>query len=192
MIIVVSGLPRSGTSLMMQMLEAGGVSILMDDQRPPDSDNPRGYYEFLPVKSLDKDNSWMGQAEGKAVKVVSLLLYHLPAGHDYKVLFMERNLTEVLKSQTTMLERLQPGSVPSSPDLDAAMRSHFEKHLKKLNDWLPTQKNIAIERFSHASAVADPAGTAARVQQFLGIPMNTAAMAAVIDKSLHRQKSTAK
>ena len=114
MIVVVSGLPRSGTSLMMQMLEAGGLPILMDDRRPADADNPRGYYEFQPVKTLDKDNSWMAQAEGKAVKVVSLLLYHLPPGHDYKVLFMERTIAEVLASQTAMLKRLQPTAAPPS------------------------------------------------------------------------------
>ena len=192
MIVVVSGLPRSGTSLMMQMLEAGGLPILMDDRRPADADNPRGYYEFQPVKTLDKDNSWMAQAEGKAVKVVSLLLYHLPPGHDYKVLFMERTIAEVLASQTAMLKRLQPTAAPPSPDLDAAMRSHFEKHLKKLDDWLPQQKHISIARFPHATVLADPTAAATNVQQFLGLPLNTAAMSAVIDKSLHRQKSAVK
>lgn len=189
MIVVVSGLPRSGTSLLMQMLEAGGIPILQDGVRAADADNPRGYYEYQPVKSLDKDNSWMGLAEGKAVKVVSLLLYNLPAGHDYKVLFMERTIAEVLKSQTTMLTRLKPNSPPPGPEIDAAMRAHFEKHLQKLNEWLPQQKHIQIQRFTHSQVIADPAATAAQIQTFLGLPLQTAAMSAVVDKSLHRQKS---
>ena len=174
---------------MMQMLEAGGLPILMDGRRAADADNPRGYYEFQPVKTLDKDNSWMSQAEGKAVKVVSLLLYHLPPGHDYRVLFMDRNISEVLASQTAMLQRLQPGSAPPGPELDAAMRAHFEKHLAKLNEWLPQQKHLQIQRFTHSQVLADPAAAATAVQKFLGIPMQTAAMAAAVDKSLHRQKA---
>ena len=105
MIVVVSGLPRSGTSLMMQMLQAGGMPLLIDDLRPADTDNPNGYWEYEPVKRLQQDNSWIPQAEGKAVKVVSALLQYLPPQHTYKIIFMQRPMQEVLASQTVMLER---------------------------------------------------------------------------------------
>lgn len=188
MITVVSGLPRSGTSLLMQMLHAGGLPILMDARRPADADNPRGYYEFQPVKILDKDNSWMNQAEGQAVKVVSALLYHLPPGHEYKILFMERNLAEVLASQAQMLRRLQPGLPAPTPATDAAMRTHFEKHLQKLGDWLPQQPHLQVRRFQHAAVIADPSAAAEQIQEFLGLALKTAAMTSVVDRSLHRQK----
>src|SRR3990167_393038 len=99
MIVIVSGLPRSGTSLMMQMLRAGGMSLLIDDQRPADADNPHGYWEYEPVKRLQHDNSWLPQAEGKAVKVVSALLQYLPPRHTYKIIVMHRPMQEVLASQ---------------------------------------------------------------------------------------------
>src|SRR5262245_34520180 len=105
MIVVVSGLPRSGTSLMMQMLQAGGMPLLTDDLRPADTNNPKGYWEYEPVKRLQQDNTWMHKAEGKAVKVISVLLQYLPPQHTYKIIFMQRPMQEVLASQTVMLER---------------------------------------------------------------------------------------
>src|SRR5262249_56905877 len=105
MIVVVSGLPRSGTSLMMQMLQVGGMPLLIDDLRPPDADNPNGYWEYEPVKCLQQDNFWIPKAEGKAVKVISALLQYLPPQHTYKIIFMQRPLPEILASQTVMLER---------------------------------------------------------------------------------------
>src|SRR5262249_30630691 len=102
-IIIVSGLPRSGTSLMMQMLDGGGVPVLTDNIRAADTDNPRGYYEFEPVKATKRDATWLPAARGKAVKMVSQLLYHLPPGETYRVLFLERDLEEVLASQEKML-----------------------------------------------------------------------------------------
>ena len=109
MITVVSGLPRSGTSLMMQMLEAGGMETVTDGQRAPDADNPKGYYELERVKRLKEDHAWLAEAEGKALKVVSMLLYDLPADFRYRVLFMERDLDEILSSQRTMLARRGTG-----------------------------------------------------------------------------------
>src|SRR5262249_61604387 len=105
MIVIVSGLPRSGTSLMMQMLQAGGMPLLTDALRPADADNPNGYWEYEPVKRLQQDNSWIPKAEGRAVKVVSALLPYLPPQHTYKIIFMQRPMQEVLASQTAMLER---------------------------------------------------------------------------------------
>src|SRR5262247_1316470 len=105
MIVVVSGLPRSGTLLMMQMLQVGGMSLLTDALRSVDADNPNGYWEYEPVKRLQQDNSWIPKAEGKAVKVISALLQYLPPQHTYKIIFMQRPMQEVLVSQTVMLER---------------------------------------------------------------------------------------
>jgi hypothetical protein len=106
-ITIVSGLPRSGTSLMMQMLEAGGMDILTDGIRKIDKNNPWGYYEFEKVKNLGKDNSWLNLCNGKVVKIISILLYDLPTDRKYNVIFMKRNLQEVLASQRKMLDNLQ-------------------------------------------------------------------------------------
>ena len=105
MITIVSGLPRSGTSLMMQMLESGGLPVLCDGERQADTDNPKGYFEWERIKQLPKDPSLIAEAEGKVVKVISQLILSLPAGHDYRVVFMQRPLPEVLKSQDKMLQR---------------------------------------------------------------------------------------
>jgi hypothetical protein len=106
-IVVVSGLPRSGTSMMMQMLEAGGLPILTDGERVADADNPRGYYEYAPAKRLMTDRTWLPAADGKAVKIVAQLLPYLPpAPHRFRVIFMKRDLGEVLASQQVMLANL--------------------------------------------------------------------------------------
>src|SRR5438270_5105425 len=111
-IIIVSGLPRSGTSLMMQMLDQGGVEVLTDNIRTADTDNPRGYYEFEKVKKIKQDASWLPQTRGKAFKMVSQLLYDLPASEQYLIIFMERDLDEMLLSQEKMLERLNRPAAP--------------------------------------------------------------------------------
>lgn len=104
-VVIVSGLPRSGTSMMMSMLKAGGMELLVDSQRKADDDNPKGYYELEKVKNLRHDNSWLNEASHKAVKVISILLYQLPEDIRYKIIFIKRNLDEVLASQQLMLER---------------------------------------------------------------------------------------
>src|SRR6516162_10352886 len=105
-ITIVSGLPRSGTSMMMRMLEAGGMPILSDNIRRADADNPNGYYEFEPVKHLSQDSSWLRDAYGKAVKMVYRLLYELPLEHKYKVLMINRRIEEVVASQDAMLQHM--------------------------------------------------------------------------------------
>src|SRR5882724_8514008 len=129
MIVIVSGLPRSGTSLMMQMLQAGGMPLLIDDRRPADADNPNGYWEYEPVKRLQQDNSWIPKAEGKAVKVVSALLQYLPPQYTYKIIFMQRSLQEVLASQAVMLQRR--GTQGSKAD-DTTLATVFEQHLERI------------------------------------------------------------
>ena len=129
MIVIVSGLPRSGTSLMMQMLQAGGMPLLIDDLRPADADNPNGYWEYEPVKRLQQDNSWIPKAEGKAVKVVSALLQYLPPQYTYKIIFMQRPMQEVLASQTVMLERRgEQGSKADDTDSRDRLRTASRPH----------------------------------------------------------------
>ena len=141
MIVIVSGLPRSGTSLMMQMLQAGGMPLLVDDQRPADADNPNGYWEYAPVKRLQQDNTWMPQAEGKAVKVVSALLQYLPRPHTYKIIFMHRPMQEVLASQAVMLQRRgEPGGKAD----DQTLATIFGQHLDRTERWLAMQQHMAV------------------------------------------------
>lgn len=185
MITIVSGLPRSGTSLLMQMLHAGGYPVLCDDQRPADADNPRGYFEYSPVRRLEQDNRWLAEADGKALKVVSPLLYHLPQGFDYRVLFMQRPLDEVLRSQATMLSRRgQPAT-----DEDSAMRLHFERHLLAVDAWIAQQANVSRLTLNHAEVNAEPRVAAERIAEFLGTALNLDAMTAIVDPALHRQRT---
>jgi hypothetical protein len=184
MIAIVSGLPRSGTSLLMQMLDAGGYPVLCDDERPADDDNPRGYFEFTPVRRLEQDNSWMSQAEGKALKVVSPLLYHLPRQFTYRLLFVQRSLEEVLRSQAQMLAR----SGRPAPTHDSAMQLHFERHLRAVETWIAQQPNISRLTLNHAEVIAEPRLAAERVSQFLQTDLNVACMAAIVDPALYRQR----
>ena len=186
MIVIVSGLPRSGTSLMMQMLQAGGMSLLIDDQRPADADNPHGYWEYEPVKRLQHDNSWMPQAEGKAVKVVSALLQYLPPRHTYKIIVMHRPMQEVLASQAVMLQRRgeQGGKVD-----DQTLAGIFGQHLDSTERWLAMQQHMTGLAVSYHETLADPAKTSTRVARFLGLPLAVEAMARAVDPRLHRQRS---
>lgn len=184
MIVIVSGLPRSGTSLVMQMLAAGGYSILTDNRRVADEDNPRGYLEFEQVKALERDQSWLPEAEGKAVKIVSFLLTKLPATFDYRVIFVRRDLNEVIRSQEKMLQRR---GQPPGPDA-ATMTSHFEKHLKTVDDWLSRQSHFQTLNCLHADLIREPRRVAGQIAEFLQTPLDVEAMISVVDPSLHRQR----
>lgn len=185
MIVIVSGLPRSGTSLMMQMLQAGGMPLLIDDHRPADADNPNGYWEYEPVKRLPQDNSWMHKAEGKAVKVVSALLQYLPPQYPYKIIFMQRPMQEVLASQTVMLERR--GAQGGKAD-DQTLGTVFTQHLDRTERWLAMQQHMTVLPVNYHATVADPEATATRVAQFLDLPLAIEEMACVVDPRLHRQR----
>ena len=182
---IVTGLPRSGTSMMMQMLEAGGLPALADHVREADEDNPRGYYEFEPVKKTKQDASWLEGASGKVVKMVYRLLYDLPQDRQYAVVFMRRHLDEVLASQATMLARLGKDEGPLDREKMAAL---FVKQLADFDGWVARQDRFSVLHVDYGEVIADPLREAKRISEFLGGGLNTQAMAAVVAPSLHRQR----
>ena len=187
-ITVVSGLPRSGTSMMMSILQAGGMEILTDELRAADEDNPRGYYELERVKQLKQgDIAWIGQAEGKVVKIISALLEDLPDRHRYKIIFMRRAMAEILASQRQML--IRRGEAADKVD-DAQMAEMFQEHLKRVRVWLANQANMEILYIDYNDLMNDPAAQVENIQAFLSIPLDLDAMRAVPDASLYRQRKT--
>jgi hypothetical protein len=187
-ITVVSGLPRSGTSLMMQMLRAGGLPALTDEQRSADADNPRGYYEFEAVKKLKEDASWVGNARGQAVKVISMLLYDLPPSHPYRVVFMVRDPDEILASQKQMLKRR---GTPAPGADDEAMKRHFEAHLQKVRAWLAERPNIRVHYCDYRELLRAPVEPVRRLAEFLGGGLDQRAMVEAVDQSLYRNRAAA-
>jgi hypothetical protein len=188
-ITVVSGLPRSGTSMMMKMLEAGGIPPVTDELRTADEDNPKGYYEFERVKAMDQgDTSWVVGARGKVVKVISALLKHLPPGEQYRVVFVRRNMPEILASQRKML--IRRGEDPDKMD-DAQMARLFEKHLKQTDEWLQSQSNFRVLYVHYSDILADPRPQIERINDFLGGQLNTDGMLTAVDPNLYRNRQQA-
>lgn len=186
-ITVVSGLPRSGTSMMMRMLEKGGVPILTDGFRKADDDNPLGYYELEAVKQLDKDASWLPDAYNKVVKIIFAFLYYLPRDYRYKVLFMKRNLEDVVASQKVMLKHRQEADRVG----DQQLIHLFQGQLLRLDAWIRHQDNFSVHYVDYDEVISDPAETALAISRFLGYPLDTEAMARAVDPSLHRNRSAA-
>ena len=185
-IVIVSGLPRSGTSMMMKMLEAGGIPLLTDHLRTPDEDNPKGYYEFERVKRLPKgDTAWLADAEGKAVKVISALLEHLPPTYHYKVIFMNRHMREVLASQRKML--IRRGEDPNKVSEEELARL-FQKHLRKVKNWLHAQPNIDVLEIDYNAMVVNPIPYVRQINAFLGGWLDEEAMAQIVDPTLYRNR----
>lgn len=185
MIVVVSGLPRSGTSMMMNMLEAGGIPLLTDNFRKADEENPKGYYEYKRVKQLEEDASWLEKAEGKAVKVISYLLKYLPEDYNYRIIFMERKIEEVLASQKKMIERRGETYDKVS---DEAMAKLFEKHLKEVDEMLKSRANMKTIYVSYNKILEEPEPHLERINIFLGGELDTQRMVQVIDPQLYRQR----
>ena len=184
--VIVSGLPRSGTSMMMKMLEAGGMPLLIDGVRAADEDNPKGYYEYERVKGLDDgDVAWVAEAQGKAVKVISALLEYLPPAYEYRVLFMNRRLPEVIASQRKMLARRGQSSDLDDEQLAALLRDH----LTQVKAWLHRQPNFRVLELDYNAMLADPAPWVERIHAFLGVGLNTQAMSEVIDPKLYRNRA---
>ena len=185
-VIVVSGLPRSGTSAMMKMLAAGGVPLLTDAVRGADDDNPDGYFEFEPVKELRKgEHAWLRDAPGRAVKIVSGLLTGLPLDFSYQVIFMNRRISEVLASQRKMLIRR---GEPADAIPDDRMAAIFAKHLREVHAWLAAQPNIAVLEVDYNALIADPRPHAAQVDRFLDGDLDIAAMCAAVNPDLYRNR----
>ena len=187
-VIVVSGLPRSGTSMMMKMLERGGLEIVTDGIREANEDNPKGYYEFERVKKLpDGDIAWLPEATGKAVKIISALLLHLPDDYRYKVLFMRRHIDEILDSQRGMLIRR---GEPTDRVDDGEMAQMFETHLRKVYAWMDAQPNLAHMDVDYNALLQDEAmSIIQQINAFLGGNLDEQAMASVIDPNLYRQRA---
>lgn len=186
-IYVVSGLPRSGTSLAMQMLTAGGIEPMTDGQRVADESNPRGYLELEAVKGLKKDTSWVAEARGRVVKVISHLVADLPRGERYLVLFVERDLEEVLASQEKMLERLGRPAAPRD-----AVRRAFTAHLQAFERLASERSDLEVLRVAYAGLVDSPEEGARRIAEFFDRgqtePLDRTAMAATIDPALYRNR----
>jgi hypothetical protein len=185
MITIVSGLPRSGTSLMMQMLVAGGLAPLSDGERQADPDNPRGYLEWERIKTLPNDPACIAEAEGKVVKVISRLLLSMPAGHEYRIVFMQRPLPEVLASQDQMLRRRGAFKEGTNP---AMISAAFEKHLREVYAWLDGKPYVKALRLPYHEVLRKPKDIGQQLTEFLGIPLDLEAMAQQVDASLYRNR----
>ena len=188
-VTVVSGLPRSGTSLMMQMLQAGGLSLLTDERRAADKHNPRGYFEYEAVKNSRVDVSWLEQARGRAVKVIHLLLRHLPVDRPYRVLFMLRDVQEVIASQRTMLKASGRGGAQIPDDKLAGV---FEQQLLEVRGWLAARPNFRVLYVNYRDVLGDPFAAAQTIALFLGGKLDVSAMAGVVDRTLYRQRTALK
>ncbi|HFA52117.1 MAG TPA: tetratricopeptide repeat protein [Bacteroidetes bacterium] len=189
-ITVVSGLPRSGTSMAMQMLEKGGMEIFTDKERQADNSNPRGYYEHEAVKTLARNRKWLGEAVGKAVKVIANLLPHLPPRYRYRVIFMERDLHEVLASQRKMLNRM--GKKTKDEVYPLRLIQEYERQLKKTKQWASRQPNVEILFVQHRATIEQPFEQALRINGFLEHELLPELMVQAVDSSLYREKTATK
>ena len=186
-IVVVSGLPRSGTSMAMKMLQAGGLPLVLDGERKADEDNPKGYFEYEPVMNLarDPDRSWLAGARGKGVKIISTLLRELPADYNYRVVFMRRDLREILASQAKMLERRE--EVPEIAD--ERMMEVFENDLWRAGYLLKNGPQFCVLPVHYTEVLAQPLEQARRLAGFLDGDLDVEKMAAVADPELYRNRA---
>ena len=184
-VIVVSGLPRSGTSMMMRMLAEGGLPVITDEIRRPDDDNPNGYFELELVRQLREGKSdWLKGANGKGVKVISSLLEYLPLDHHYKIIFMERDSRETLASQKKMLDHR--GEAPRISDTE--MEQQFHNHLAAIKPWLVRQPNMDVLYIKYNALLAQPESFCEQIASFLEISLDRSRMVAVPDTQLYRNR----
>jgi len=184
-IIIVSGLPRSGTSMMMQMLDAMNIPLFTDQKRVQDESNPNGYYEHEIVKNLQNDSSWLPAVKGKAVKILSHLLIHLPADYQYKIIFMKRNLDEIIKSQNKMLMLNDPDFMPED---DMILKNIFEKNLKETDIWAAKNSNVDLQYFSYADIINNPVEMIEKLSYFLNLEVNGKEIARIVNKDFYRSR----
>ena len=185
-ITVVSGVPRSGTSMMMSMLDAGGIKPLIDGIREKDEDNPKGYYEFERVKKLKEDQGWLDDAKGMVVKVISQLLLDLPAGHQYKIIFMRRNINEILASQKQML--IRRGTFKEDGVKDEDMGKMLLMHVDQVMKKVHSQDFMGIIEVDYNQMLKDASQSITQINAFLGGDMDTKAMSDAIDQKVYRQR----
>lgn len=181
-IIIVSGLPRSGTSLMMQMLAAGGAPVLTDNMRQADANNPKGYYEFEAIKNLARENNWLKHAQGKSVKVISHLLQYLPETYVYKIILMKRHLKDVIQSQNKML--LQ-NNKPLGQRSNSELLHAFKEHLLETENRLSHQQNIGYLTIEYNALFQEPEQVVKHIEAFLGLQLDASKMIEAIDKSMN-------
>jgi predicted AlkP superfamily phosphohydrolase/phosphomutase/tetratricopeptide (TPR) repeat protein len=184
-LLIVSGLPRSGTSLMMQMLRAGGIEPMTDAKRAADEDNPEGYWEWEAIKKLPQDPRLIEQAEGKSVKVISALLPSLPGKHRYTIIYMVRPTEQVVDSQWAMLARqcTQPKSE----------KQHLievqEHHSRQIREVLKKSDRVRLLEVSYPELVADPEPVIARLAELLSERFRPGpAVAACVQPKLFRNR----
>ena len=185
-IIIVSGLPRSGTSMMMKILAEGGLPVITDEHRGADDDNPNGYFELEVVRQLKEGNfDWLKDAQGKGIKVISALLEYLPQEYEYKIIFMERDPGETLASQKKMLDHRGQTSKLS----DEEMEQQFYQHLTAIKPWLVRQPNIELCSINYNTLMADPNISCERIVEFLELPLNKSRMLTVPNQQLYRNRN---
>ena len=186
-IVVVSGLPRSGTSMLMKMLESGGMEILSDSERAADIDNPKGYFEYGRIKDLEKetDKSYVREGRGKVLKVISFLIKDLPDDNDYRVIFMRRDLDEVLASQNKMIHRLGTTDTTAT---EAAMKEAYRNDIVRTRLLCRDRPNFELIEIGYKPTIENPAATARSVNAFVGGHLNEAAMREAVDGSLYRNR----
>lgn len=182
-IYVVSGLPRSGTSMMMQMLAEGGAPMLTDEKREADINNPKGYMEYEKVKSLHMDQAWLDEAQNQTVKIVAPLLHFLPEKFGYKVILMERDLSEVITSQQKML-----GKETRKDALPMSLFTAYKNQLNKVEAWAESQPKVKVLRVQYSNVIENPLEEAERIAAFLELPLDVNKMASVVDPELYRNK----
>jgi hypothetical protein len=170
---------------MMQMLAAGGIPPLTDQLRAADEDNPRGYFEFEPVKQIKQDKSWLNDAAGKAVKMVHLLVPELPLDREYRVIFMRRQMEEILASQRKMLDR---SGKKGAQMPDAVLIRIFETQVQNVLQWLSQAPRFSVHQVWYRELIADPAGHAQSINALLGGHLNEGAMQSAVDPALYRNK----
>ncbi len=186
-IIIVSGLPRSGTSMMMQILDRGGVPIFTDKLRKADESNPKGYYEHEAVKGLARDNSWLKEAKGKAVKVIAQLLFKLPARYNYKIIFMQRDIQEIVISQQKMLQKNGKRKVDEK-NYPLGLELAFKNTLDKVKVWNNRNYNVEVLFMLYPAVLEDTANKVKEINKFLGMDLDENAMEMAVDASLYRNK----
>jgi hypothetical protein len=180
-VYVVTGLPRSGTSMLMRMLNAGGMPVLRDESRSPDAHNPHGYFEYEAVRRIHEDASWLPAARGKAIKVVAPLLRHLPSHYRYAAIFMRRPLSEIIISQARMLGRKSDG--------DPGLQHLLASELNQVLGWLGLQTNWRVLCLDYHAVLREPETAAGQISDFIG-QLDPAAMARAVDPALYRSRST--